>query len=146
MTSPLIPEYDRFVAALLAKGVPREKAEAVARENLGIPAPSALALEERREKEEQRACWKIFRAHGCEVFWLSQARASKQTPGLADMFVFAPRYNAAWWFETKRPVGGIQSKVQQRFEELCHQCGVRYIIGGQAEAYAILREIGAITP
>lgn len=109
----------------------------------GAP-PTEPAEEKRRadllEKHEQNAVRKIFVAHGCAVYNLSQSRATKQTPGLPDLFVFSSRSGHAFWFETKRPVGGVQSRPQREFQERCAQCGVRYVIGGQTEAWALLRE------
>jgi hypothetical protein len=74
---------------------------------------------ERLEKAEQLEVTKVFRAFGGRVYSLSQARASKQTPGLGDLFVVFPGI-ASFWFETKRQKGARVSEVQQEFHDLCN--------------------------
>src|SRR5581483_3324266 len=52
---------------------------------------------------------------GCAVYRLSQARASKQTPGLPDLIAFTPRHTMLL-IETKRP-GGRLRDAQRKFAE-----------------------------
>ena len=92
------------------------------------------------EKSIQHWCAQTFRAAGCLVYNLSQARASKQTPGLPDLWVFVPRRGTAFWFETKSP-RGVQSEAQAAFQASCEGCGIRYVMGGMEEARAILAEL-----
>ena len=75
------------------------------RERQAAALPPDDGDEDRLEKAEQQECWKVFRAFGGVVFSLSQARASKQTPGLGDGFVVFPGLVSFWW-ETKRQKGG----------------------------------------
>ena len=93
------------------------------------------------EKSEQAEVVKLYRAFGCHVYNLSQARATKQTPGLPDLYVF--RAPHAWWHETKRPVSGKPSPAQKVFSDECLECYVNHTIGGLAAARATLVRIGA---
>lgn len=88
------------------------------------------AASDRLEKAEEHAVDKLYRAMGCTVYRLSQARASKQTPGLPDRWVVHTGTNRAWWHEVKRPVGGKQSPAQKAFQRQCALCGVSYVLGG----------------
>lgn len=94
-----------------------------------------------REKSVQVRVIATFKAHGGVVASLSQPRASMQTPGIADLYVFLPRRRRTVWWETKRP-GGKQSKEQIEFERLCRACGHDYGLGGPAEVETYLRSIG----
>jgi hypothetical protein len=91
--------------------------------------------EDRLEKAEQLEVRKVFVAFGGHVYWLSQARAAKQTPGLGDLFVVFPKLVSFWW-ETKRQVGGRVSPAQQEFHDLCNgtERGSLHFIGGRREA------------
>jgi hypothetical protein len=98
---------------------------------------------DRLEKAEQLEVTKIFRAFGGRVYSLSQARASKQTPGLGDLFVVLPELVSFWW-ETKRQKGGRVSDAQQEFHDLCNCTidGSRHYIGGRREAEDLLIAFG----
>jgi len=93
------------------------------------------------EKSEQAEVIKLYRAYGCHVYSLSQARATKQTPGLPDLYVFRPPH--AWWHETKRPVSGNPSPAQKVFSDECLASFVNHTMGGLAAARATLVRIGA---
>ena len=93
------------------------------------------------EKSEQAEVVKLYRAYGCHVYNLSQARASKQTPGLPDLYVFRPPH--AWWHETKRPISGHPSPAQKVFNDECFASFVNHTIGGLAAARGTLVRIGA---
>ena len=99
--------------------------------------------EARLEKAEQLEVQKVFRAFGARVYWLSQARAAKQTPGLGDLFVIFPALVSFWW-ESKRQKGGRISEAQQEFHELC--TGVRegswHYFGGRREAEDLVIALG----
>jgi hypothetical protein len=100
---------------------------------------------ERLERIEQLECWKVFRAFGGRVYSLSQARASKQTPGLGDGFVVFPGLCSFWW-ETKRQKGGVVSPAQQEFHELCNGAeGSKHYIGGRREAEELVIALGRAT-
>ena len=143
MRETTLSDFDMVVSELVALGFPREKALYAARERYPDVAQRTdgerATRENRWEKEEQAECVKIFRAHGCVVYSLSQPRATKQSAGFADLFVFAPRVQRAWWFEVKRAVGGVQSAAQREFQALCRVCGIPYYIGGVAEAWGLAR-------
>jgi len=147
MTTSALSEFDEMVSQMVAMKIPRHMAEAAARRKLGLRSAGeeigAAVANKALEKAEQSECVKIYRAHGCVVYSLSQPRATKQSPGLPDLVVFAPRYRAAWWHEVKRPVGGVPSPAQVDFQQRCAECGVRYVIGDRTVAWNILREIGA---
>ena len=104
-----------------------------------------IADDDRRlEKEIQRSVRKLYIAHGCRVFWLSQARETGQTAGLGDLFVFYPKGGKpqAWWHEVKTPTGKL-SPAQEDFRILCNTCLVGHVYGGIPAAEAKLRAIGA---
>jgi hypothetical protein len=113
------------------------------RRRLGKPlAPTPVELEQREkeidarlEKEIQAEVIKLYKAFGCAVYNLSQARASKQTPGLPDLVCFyedQDKYNNrsfSWWHETKTP-SGKQSDAQVEFQIRCRRVSVPYVLGG----------------
>jgi hypothetical protein len=101
----------------------------------GVALESDDVDNDRLEKAEQLEVQKVFRAFGGRVYSLSQARASKQTPGLGDLFVVFPEL-VSFWFETKRQKGGRVSEAQQEFHDLCNRTitGSRHYIGGRREA------------
>jgi hypothetical protein len=96
---------------------------------------------DRLERAEQHEVVKVFRAFGLRVYSLSQARASKQTPGLGDLFVILPGRCAFWW-ETKRPKGGQVSAAQQEFHDLCNAAGAPHHFGGRREAEDLVMTFG----
>jgi len=93
------------------------------------------------EKSEQSEVMKLYRAYGCHVYNLSQARATKQTPGLPDLWV--TRGEHAWWHETKRPVSGKPSPAQEVFAQECLAAGIVHVLGGLSVARLRLLAIGA---
>jgi hypothetical protein len=102
------------------------------------PAEAAERIAEddaRLEKEIQREVVNTYTALGCKVYNLSQARATKQTPGLPDLWVVCLRSGwsrqgkVAWWHETKTPTGK-QSEDQREFQRECKACHVVYVLGG----------------
>jgi len=67
------------------------------------------------EKDIYEQCVSLLEQTGCAVYRLSQARASKQTPGLPDLIAFTPRHTMLL-IETKRP-GGRLRDAQRKFAE-----------------------------
>ena len=66
----------------------------------------------------------MFKALTCDPHWLSQSRRTKQTPGLGDLWVFAPEgWRLAWWWETKVGAGRLED-AQERFRDSCFRTGV----------------------
>lgn len=95
----------------------------------------------RREKEIQAECRKKYIAFGCTVWNTSQARASKVSAGIPDLFVTHQRKRIAWWHEVKTPTG-VQSSAQKDFEQGVLACGQQYILGGVAACEEQLIRIG----
>ncbi len=126
-------------------GMPRERAEAIARQQPDVvaPAPTDVVRDERiLEKEEQREITKLFRAHGFTVRNLSQSRAAKQAPGIADLWVTHTTRPIAFWWESKRQVGGELSPDQIVFQEDCLRCHVGYGTGDRYAAAEYLVTLG----
>jgi hypothetical protein len=127
----------------------RARAERVAIANGHTPPapdPAALAQAARDaailEKEEQREVWQRFVVCGFKGYWLSQARETKQTPGLADLWFMHPDRELALWWETKRQKGGKHSDAQKEFARLCHVCRITYGTGDRYDAERWLVEHG----
>ena len=95
------------VEELVSMGIPRTKAEARVRDLYPTEAIQVDKAADRRasvlEKDEQRAIRKMAIAVGFKVYWLSQAKASGQTPGLADLWIAHPARQLAAWWEKHRP-------------------------------------------
>ena len=123
-----------------ANGLPLEETPAELEE-------SAKENDHRLEKQIQRDVIKLYRAHQCIVYSLSQPRATKQTPGIGDLYVFWPDMRGlgpcAWWHETKTETGK-QRPDQYEFRQFCQQCSVGYVLGGVLAAETQLRRIGAL--
>lgn len=142
--------YDAMVESMTRQGVPREKAVARARELYPHVATQLDAEVERKahvlEKAEQRAVWKMAKAVGFDVYSLSQARAAKQTPGLPDLWMYRhARSPLAFWWETKRQIGGERSDAQIKFGQQCEHAGIPYGHGDRYDFAAFLEKHG-ITP
>lgn len=128
--------YEAIVAQLLELGIPREKAEARAREACGLPDPAPTPEADPRvlEKKEQHEIIKRLRVCRFKVYSLSQARASKQTPGLPDLWCAHETLPIAFWWESKRQVGGELSTAQVEFRAECERAGIPY---GTGDRYAV---------
>jgi hypothetical protein len=136
-------------------GLDAETAQRRARAAVGTliapePAPAELQEAQRRadieEKREQRAIWKMATGIGFTVYWLSQARRTAQTPGLADLWLaHRGRRFCAWW-ESKRQVGGERSTAQIEFGELCELGRIAYGFGDRYAFARFLQEHGFTPP
>jgi hypothetical protein len=139
--------YDATLRALESQGVPREKALKYAREQWPEVAAeqdaAAVKRSEIREKEEQAAVIKLFREHGFTVRSTSQARRSKIAIGFPDLFVTHRTMPLAFFFETKRQVGGVVSDAQRDFGDDCRRCGIKWFAGDRDEAQRIIADSGA---
>ncbi len=93
------------------------------------------------EQATYESCVHLYTAAGCRVKRLSQARATRQTPGIPDLKVFAVRIRQAWWMECKAS-GGRQSAAQREFQREAQACGEVYLLGGIDEAKAHLVAVG----
>ena len=123
---------------------------------IGIPsivtylAPIALPADARRadvlEKREQAVITKMARVLGFHVYNLSQARRTKQTPGLPDLWLAHEGKQFAGWFEAKRQVGGTRSSAQLDFACECFVAGIPYGFGDRYAFSAFLSLHGFIPP
>lgn len=142
----LIDEYDALVERLTRSGVGREAAERYAGEQYPRAAVERVKADEQRsnelEKIEQREVAKLFKAFGFEVYWLSQARVSKVTPGIPDLWCMHREQPIGFWWETKRSIGGRFSEAQIRFREYAERCGVGYGAGDRRDARQHLMRLG----
>jgi hypothetical protein len=92
-------------------------------------------------KDAQAECRRVFVDGGCEVYWLSQARKSGQTPGLPDLIVFGPPgapFLLMW--ETKSGHGKL-SDAQRKFALHCQRTSTRYAAGGPTAARRTLKQL-----
>lgn len=130
---------------LEAAGVPREKAEWQARHECGLdPVAAPSRSPDVLEKDEQHAITKMARALGFTVYNLSQARKSKQTPGLPDLWMMRSMFGM--WWETKRQVGGELSPAQVAFREQCVAANVHHGAGDRFAFAAFLTQHGFTPP
>lgn len=142
--------FDSIVSQLTTMGWPQHVAEAKARE---VHPELAAAMDRnasRRadvsEKVEQAIIMKMARAIGMHVYNLSQARASKQTPGLPDLWITHESRRFAGWWETKRQVGGERSGPQIEFASECFAATVPYGFGDRYHFASWLRTNGFTPP
>ena len=87
---------------------------------------------------------RLYRAAGCRVWNLSQARATRQTPGLPDLSIKHGVLGKAWTHEVKGAKGRL-SQGQKEWAELAGLCGETHLIGGIDVAEAHLASLGLIT-
>jgi len=107
---------------------------------------AAKPLDLTLERDIQRDVIELYERLGCQVVRFSQVRlgsGTRQTPGIADLRIYCPRLQRAWWHETKTPTGK-QSVAQALFQALVEQCGERYVLGGQEAAIEYTRNIGLL--
>jgi len=97
----------------------------------GLPA-KAVPL----EREVYESVILVLTLAGCEVYRLSQVRASRQTAGLGDLWVFGPRDLFAW-IEIKRPGGRLRPE-QRLFRERCQARRIEHVVGGIEEIERLL--------
>jgi hypothetical protein len=138
-------EFDDVVARIMLQlGCDRTKAEAAARLNGYKPA---VEIDNTRddtvlEKEEQAYISRLFREFGLNVRNLSQARKTKQAPGLPDLWCMHRELPIAFWWETKRQIGGRLSDAQVEFKSDCERCHVGYGTGDRHAARNHLIKLG----
>jgi hypothetical protein len=129
--------YDVAVSELTARGFARDRAEAAVRRQLPqlapVPDPAATRRDLILEKAEQAEILKRFRACRFKAYTLSQPRASKQTPGLPDVYLMHLERPLALWWESKRQIGGAFSEAQLEFAAGCDRCAV---LRGAGDRYA----------
>lgn len=107
-----------------ANGLPMEETPAEALER--------IAEEDARlEGEIQQECWNELRAAGFTMYWLSQKRRTKQSPGLGDLYGVHEAKGVVVWVEVKTPTGR-QRPAQVDFEyahRYTHK-SVTVVVGG----------------
>lgn len=139
-------EYNALVETLTNTGVGQTAALKYAAAKYPNAVRQQDAKDEQREnvleKEEQREIRKLFKAFGFEVYWLSQARNSKVTPGVPDLWCMHRERPIGFWWETKRTEGGRFSEAQLRFREYAERCGVGYGCGDRRDARHHLMRLG----
>jgi hypothetical protein len=136
-----LSEFDDLVAQLVGFGYSRPEAEKAVREQHPHLAPKIdVDRDNVLEKQEQHEIVKLLRGFNFHVYTLSQARASKQTPGLPDIW-FA-RESVAGWFEVKRSEGGRLSSAQEEFRDECQRAGVLHVVGDRSHAQQLLVDLG----
>lgn len=97
------------------------------------------------EEVTQRTCVKMAEAVGCDIYNLSQDRATRQTPGIPDLLILHTGIPVSFWFETKRPGIKRLSPAQQEFRARCLECGVRHYWGDVDAFWSALVEVGLAT-
>lgn len=143
--------FDEAVTAVMERAnCDRARAESIVRANPHVAHPPAPQLLERDasvlEQKEQHEIYKLFRAYGFKVRNLSQARASKQAPGLGDAWMVHRDRPIAFWWESKRQVGGELSPAQIEMRDDCLRCDVDYRSGDRFAAAELLVSFGLAEP
>lgn len=101
-------------------------------------------LDDRLEKDVERAVDRTLRELGCIVCSTSQRRPSGQAIGLPDRIVLAPHWGFHCCFELKRARGGRVSKAQEAWHQLAERTGLRcFVVASVADALAALQAMGA---
>ena len=107
------------------------------------------------EKDIHRAVAQFYKLCGCHVYNLAQGYrpggkrhgSTRQTEGLADLYVLWPARGVAWWHEVKRPGKyGVISPAQSDFDRLNGLCGVTVVTGGLGEARSQVDRVRGIGP
>ena len=91
-----------------------------------------------RETDVQYEITSFLEALGAAVYRLSQGRATRQSAGLADLYVLHPKLGGVW-LEIKAP-SGKPSSAQMVFGDRCRRAGVTYLVVSSLEAIRHLCE------
>jgi hypothetical protein len=142
--TPMFSQVEILTNQLVSAGVPRDKAIARARAHFQVAAPDPAVDRDASilEKTEQLEIIKRFRVCHFRVYTLSQPRATKQTPGLPDLWCMHEQLPIAFWWESKRQIGGKHSDAQKEFAELAKSSGVRHGSGDRYDAERYLVSLG----
>lgn len=139
---------DEAVAEAARRARRRQQGLPVAAETREETQERLAEDDDRLEKEIQLDVMRLYRRFGCVIYNLSQARRTKQTPGLGDLFGFTPMLyiqpsRIPFWHETKTPTGRLRPD-QREFHDFCQETagGVRHIVGGVGAAEEFLVHIG----
>lgn len=130
-------------------GVPKERAEAEARRQLGVVAPGVEtpdegAMRAKLEAEHMAEGDKLMRALGFDVVRLEQRRASKVQAGLPDRKYYHRRRGLTLWWEGKAE-WGRQRPDQREFQAMAEACGETYVLGKLESLKTWLVEAGVAT-
>jgi len=115
-----------------------------------------------RESQVQVRVWHIYASVGCQVYGLSQARATNQSPGLSDLYVVHTRVGA-WWHEVKTEAGLREALAVRKKPKPTHVAQAEFrrlhaaipetstmrpvvVLGGADEAWQHLERVGLIAP
>jgi hypothetical protein len=139
----MLSDLDTMVGSLVGMGVPRERAEARVREELGLPPASAAipAVDVNAlERAIEHAGDVLMQELGFEVIRFSHPGKTMQTPGIADRRYYRRprtvergglrfhRPAVILWWEAKSNQGE-QRPGQVLFQELVEACGEYYCVG-----------------
>lgn len=108
-----------------------------------VPPMASVRPSNWREKHEQQECYKVLRACGFLVWWLSQAQKSQQTAGVPDLLARHQGKALILWVEVKRPDAPAEwTPAQQDFARSCIEGKEHYIVGGEGKLRAWLSTQG----
>lgn len=148
----IMESYEDMVNCMIQLGIPRHKAESQAQAHFKKACNESQAPERPDlilEKQEQQEIIKRFRVCGFKVYVLSQPRASKQTPGLPDLWCMHYTQPVALWWESKKQVGGKYSPDQKVFAGLCLRA-MRSAYGNgdrfSVEQFLVVKGLGKLEP
>lgn len=89
------------------------------------PEAREAVPDDRSEKQIQMAIRKALKLHQFQIYDLSQDRPTRQTAGLADLYVVG--HGTCAWIEVKTPKGK-QSDAQKLFGRLVSEAGGLYFV------------------
>ncbi len=84
-------------------------------------------LRRREEKDVDAAVVELLRGLGWRVSRFQQARESKITRGVPDLYAMHPRLKLAVWIELKAP-DGRRSPAQAAWHQAAAECGVPVLV------------------
>ncbi len=89
------------------------------------------AARSREEKDVDAAVMELLRGLGWRVSRFQQARQSKITAGVPDLYAMHPRLQLAVWVELKAP-DGRRSPAQVAWHQAAAECGVPVLVATSA--------------
>lgn len=136
---------DEMTSALVSQlGWSRDRAEAEARRQLGIPTPAAAEMANVDEDAHVEEADRLMLALGFEIVKLSQKRRSKVTEGIPDRRYYHRRRRVTLWWEAKSDVGK-QRPDQRAFQEMVEACDETYVLGNLEALKSWLVSAGVAT-
>lgn len=108
-----------------------------------MPAAAHTARPSATEKAVQAGVVRALRAMGFVVNDMSQPRATKQAPGVPDLYAQHPAWGIRLWVEVKAARGRVRH-AQQRWHEAERAAGGAVVVArSAADLLAPLRALGA---